>query len=176
MRIKSLCLFTLVLFATSTSNSQDASKQLELSADLFKCLTEMTATTTGSYFVDNLLGDLDATLAVANSTAGGSFPPGSVISLIPSEVMVKHREGWNPASKDWEFIELTVSETGSAFAARGTTDVVNSRGGNCFGCHLLARPEWDFVCGTDHGCAPLGVTREIIARVQSGDPRCVNKD
>jgi hypothetical protein len=36
-------------------------------------------------YVDNLLGDLDATLAVATSATGGVYPPGSVVqaALVP---------------------------------------------------------------------------------------------
>jgi hypothetical protein len=133
-------------------------------------------TQVGEFFVANLLGDLDATVAVASSSEGGKYPPGSMVSLIPSEVMVKHQEGWNPETNDWEFFELSVSSTGSKIAVRGTTEVVNQFGGNCFGCHQLARPEWDLICGTDHGCAPLPISREQIHGIQSSDPRCEMKE
>jgi hypothetical protein len=162
------------LLLAGQAMTADNSKQIEVSADDFNCLTAMTQV--GEYFVDNLLGNLEATVAVAQSDTGGKFPPGSVVSLIPSEVMVKHQEGWNPATNDWEFFELGVSPEGSTIAVRGTTEVVNSRGGNCFGCHNLARVEWDLICGTDHGCAPLPVTREQIHNIQAGDPRCVRED
>jgi hypothetical protein len=119
---------------------------------------------------------LNATQAIAASENGGIYPPGSVISLVPTEVMVKHNEGWNPQTNDWEFIELNISASGSEIAARGTTDVVNRFGGNCFGCHQLARPEWDLICGTDHGCAPLPIDRETIISIQNSDPRCVRED
>lgn len=170
--LKFCALLSAAVLLNAPSNSQDAGRQLEVSADLFKCLTDMTKPATGAFFVDNVLGNLEATLAVANSANGGSYPPGSVLSLIPTEVMLKHNQGWNPQTNDWEFIELAVSESGSEIAARGTTEVVNRFGGNCFGCHQLARPEWDFVCGTDHGCAPLTISRETILGIQNGDPRC----
>jgi hypothetical protein len=162
------------LLLAGQAMTADNSKQIEVSDDSFNCLTAMTQV--GEYFVDNLLGNLEATVAVAQSATGGKFPAGSVVSLIPSEVMVKHQEGWNPATNDWEFFELKVSEAGSTIGVRGTTEVVNSRGGNCFGCHNLARVEWDLICGTDHGCAPLPVTREQIHNIQAGDPRCVRED
>lgn len=164
------------LAAISQSNSQDKAKQLDVTEALFKCLTEMTRSSTGAYFVDNILGDVAATVAVANSETGGEYPVGSLVSLIPTEVMIKHQPGWNPATNDWEFFELNVSEAGSEIAVRGTTEVVNRFGGNCFGCHTLARPEWDLICGTDHGCAPLPIDRETIANIQNGDPRCLKED
>jgi hypothetical protein len=167
-------LFCSALLLVGQSNSADNAKQIEITDASFTCLTDMQKA--GDFFIDNLLGNLEATLAVALSESGGKYPAGSVLSLIPSEVMVKHQEGWNPATNDWEFFELAVSAAGSTITSRGTTDVVNRFGGNCFGCHQLARPEWDLVCGTDHGCAPLPVTREQINGIQASDPRCVKKD
>lgn len=167
-------LTTLSLFAIGQSNSQDASKEISFSEEIFKCLTDMTRT--GDFFVDNIVGDLDATVAVANSEAGGSYPPGSLVSLIPSEVMIKHEPGWNAVTNDWEFIELNVSDQGSEIKVRGTTTVVNQFGGNCFGCHVQARPEWDLICGTGHGCAPLPIDRATIANIQNSDPRCIKED
>lgn len=164
------------LSAISQSNSQDSSKQLDVTEALFKCLTEMTRSSTGDFFVDNVLGDIDATVAVANSATGGEYPTGSLVSLIPTEVMIKHESGWNPTTNDWEFFELNVSEQGSEIKVRGTTEVINQFGGNCFGCHTLARPEWDLICGTDHGCAPLPIDRETIAAIQNGDPRCIKEN
>jgi hypothetical protein len=169
-------LLSATILLTSQSSSQDASKQIDITADLFKCLTEMSKSGSGSFFVDNLLGNKAATETVAASATGGQYPPGSVISLIPTEVMVKHNPGWNAGTNDWEFIELNVSAEGSEIVHRGTTDVINRFGGNCFDCHKLARPEWDFVCGTDHGCAPLPIDRATILAIQNGDPRCVKEN
>src|SRR5262249_8783803 len=101
---------------------------------------------------------------------GAVYPPGSVIQLIPTEAMVKHDKGFNAATHDWEFFELDVSKDGTQIRKRGTVDVVNRFGGNCFGCHSAARPQWDLVCETDHGCAPLPVTRAMIGALQRTDP------
>ena len=75
--LKSLKMALLLCFsltAISQSNSQDQDKQLEVTEDLFKCLTEMTRSSTGAFFVDNMLGDIGATLAVANSESSGEYP------------------------------------------------------------------------------------------------------
>ncbi len=174
--LKMALLICFSITAIGQSNSQDKEKQLDVTAALFKCLNEMTKSGSGAFFVDNMLGELEATVAVANSDTGGEYPSGSLISLVPTEVMIKHESGWNEATNDWEFFELNVSEQGSEIAVRGTTEVVNRFGGNCFGCHVLARPEWDLICGTDHGCAPLPIDRETIANIQNSDPRCIKEN
>lgn len=144
--------------------------ELVIDAGTFRCLKEMTPIR--HFFVDNLLGDLDATVAIAESTDGGIYPPGSVVQLVPSEVMVKHRPGWNAATRDWEFFELDVSAEGSSIRNRGFVDVVNRFDGNCFGCHVKAEAKYDLICERDHGCDPIPVTREQIAAIQAADPRC----
>ncbi|MEX2132019.1 MAG: hypothetical protein WD772_11080, partial [Pseudohongiellaceae bacterium] len=152
----------------------DNSKQIPVTDDTFKCLAQMTKAEGTAYYVDNLLGDINATLSVATSATGGKFPPGSVVSMVPNEVMIKHQEGWNPVSGDWEYFMLNVSANGSSIASRGGVEVVN-RAGSCMGCHALARPEWDSICSNDHGCAPIPFTREQIMAVQAADPRCLKE-
>ena len=148
------------------------SPELNVDADSFVCLSKMTAVR--HYYVDNLSGDLAATVAAAESTDGAVFPPGSVVQLVPTEAMVKHNSGWNAATNDWEFFELDVSAEGSSIRNRGFTDVVNRFGGNCFGCHVKAEARFDFICELDHGCDPIPVTREMIAGIQQQDPRCAD--
>ena len=145
---------------------------LSINADSFQCLGKMTAIR--HFFVDNLLGELEATVAVAESLEGGVYPPGSVVQLVPTEVMVKHAPGWNAATKDWEFFELDVSADGSSIRHRGFVDVVNRFGGNCFDCHVKAEDKYDLICELEHGCDPIPVTREMIAAIQAADPRCPN--
>ena len=143
-----------------------------IDAASFRCITSMTPVR--QFYVDNLGGDLAATLAAAKSATGAVYPPGSVIQLIPGEAMVKREKGFNPATRDWEFFELDVSKGGTQIRKRGFADVVNRFGGNCFACHVAARPEWDFVCESDHGCRPIPVTRAMIGALQRTDPRCNN--
>jgi hypothetical protein len=86
--------------------------------------------------------------------------------------MVKQQKGFSPVTNDWEFFELDVSKEGSKIRKRGFADVVNHFGGNCFACHVKARPEFDFVCELEHGCDPIPITRRMIAAIQKTDPRC----
>jgi len=137
----------------------------------FKPLAEMTPVR--GFFVDNVAGDLDATLAVANGPeGGGAFPVGTVIQLIPQEAMVKRAPGFDPASNDWEFFTLDVTPAGTTIVSRGGSEVVNRfSGSSCAGCHSAAEPQFDFVCEDDHGCAALPVGDDVIAAIQQSDPR-----
>jgi len=150
----------------------DAADAKAIDATSFRCITSMTPIR--HFYVDNLRGDLAATVAAANSPTGAVYPPGSVIQLIPGEAMVKRDKGFNPATRDWEFFELDVSKDGTQIRKRGFADVVNRFGGNCFACHIVARPQWDLVCENDHGCAPIPLTRAMSGALQRTDPRCNN--
>jgi hypothetical protein len=146
---------------------------LAINEKSFRCMTEMTHI--GHFYVDNLLGNLEGTVRVAQSTTGGVYPVGSVLQLVPTEVMVKREKGFNAATHDWEFFELDVSPSGSTIRTRGFVEVVNRFGGNCFTCHVRARPEWDLVCDTTHGCDPIPITIAMTGALQRTDPRCKNR-
>jgi hypothetical protein len=136
----------------------------------FGCIRSLTPIR--GFYVGNLLGDLKGTLAVANSSTGGTYPPGTIVQLVPTEVMVKQPTGFNAATHDWEFFSLAISKDGSKILSRGFAQVVNSFGANCFACHAKARPQWDMICETNHGCDPLQITPQMIGAVQRTDPRC----
>ncbi|HXX12619.1 MAG TPA: hypothetical protein VEK05_13970 [Burkholderiales bacterium] len=138
----------------------------------FKCITEMTSVR--HFYVDNLLGNVSETVAVAEA-GKGDYPEGSVLQLIPNEVMIKQQKGFNPVTRDWEFFYIDVSPEGSKIFRRGFTEVNNRLGLNCFTCHVQARPEYDLVCEQDHGCAPIPVTRAMFGALQRTDPRCKNR-
>lgn len=151
-------------------NMTDPSKEILVNEDSFVCLKKMHPVR--GFFVGNLLGQLDATIAAANQPEGAFYPPGSIVQLIPTEVMIKHHKGWSEKTNDWEFFELIVSEEGSKIKVRGTTQVINKFGGNCLECHQKAKPQWDFICEEDHGCDPLPIPDFLIRWAQKGDPRC----
>ena len=161
------------LVAAAWANAQPPSAGgLNIDADSFRCITSMTHVR--HFYVDNLNGGLQGTIAAANAKNGAVYPPGSVVQLVPGEAMVKLDKGASPATHDWEYFELDVSKDGTRIRRHGFADVVNRFGGNCFGCHVAARPEWDSICETDHGCAPIPVTRAMSAALQRTDPRCGN--
>jgi hypothetical protein len=165
-------LWLTLFFCTSTSSLAEDVKIAEqiVGVETFGCIRDMTPVR--EFFVGNFKGDLEATLAVANSPTGGVYPPGSIVQLVPAEVMVKHEAGFSPATKDWEFIELDVSAQETSVINRGFADVVNRFGGNCFACHVQAKPQWDMICEKDHGCDPIPLTATMIKAIQNTDPRC----
>lgn len=175
---KRLALAAIVAVAASaaavTQLMAQNNEAIAIDESTFDCITDMTPVR--GFFVDNLLGNLEATLAVANSSTGGTWPTGSVVQLVPTEVMVKQPEGTSPATNDWEFFELAVSTEGSEIVTRGYTDVVNRFGGNCLGCHIKAEPQWDMICEQNHGCDPIPLTREMLTTIQQTDPRCNRPD
>jgi len=158
-----------VLFLATLQLARATENAIPIDDKSFKCLNEMVKVR--HFYVDNLLGNRAATVAVATRDSG-TYPPGSVVQLIPGEVMVKQPQGFNDFTHDWEFFELDVSAQGSKIRKRGFADVNNRFGGNCFGCHASARPAFDMICELDHGCAPIPVTRRMIAALQHTDPRC----
>ncbi len=136
----------------------------------FACISKLTAVR--GFFVGSLTGNLAGTLKVARSPNGGVYPPGSVVQLVPTEVMVKQPAGFNAVTHDWEFFELDVSAQGTKIGKRGFAEVVNRFGGNCFGCHIKAEPKWDLICETGHGCDPIALTQPMLKALQHTDPRC----
>ncbi len=159
-----------LLAGSALAGPTDPPQMLSISEKSFRCMTEMTHI--GHFYVDNLLGNLKGTVQVAESPTGGVYPVGTVLQLVPTEVMVKREKGFNAATRDWEFFELDVSPSGSTIRTRGFVSVVNRFGGNCFTCHVRARPEFDLVCSTTHGCDPIPVTLAMSGALQRTDPRC----
>jgi hypothetical protein len=148
-----------------------APKALEITEASFNCIRDMKPVR--GFYVGNLLGNIDATLAAANNPEGGPYPPGSVVQLVPGEAMVKHHAGYNAATNDWEFFELDVKPgQPTKIRVRGTTEVVNQFGGNCLSCHAPAAQKWDMICEQTHGCLPIPVTPVMARAIQKTDPRC----
>jgi hypothetical protein len=100
-----LCAITFL--APNVGSAEDSVDTGHIDAKSFRCITDMTHVR--QFYVDNVLGNLEATLKVANSATGGTYPPGTLIQLIPTEAMVKREKGFNPVTHDWEFFELDVS-------------------------------------------------------------------
>ncbi len=151
-------------------DSDAAEKTVEITDKDFGCIRDMQPVR--GMYVGNLLGNIDATIAVANSEEGGVYPPGTVVQIVPGEAMVKREAGFNAATNDWEFFTLAVSAEGTKIASRGGEEVKTAFGQDCLSCHAQAEPKWDMVCETGHGCAPIPITRDMIVALQKTDQRC----
>jgi hypothetical protein len=159
-----------IMFCIGYAQAEEmGERKFKVDDSSFKCIQKMTAVR--HFFVDNLAGNLEGTVAIAKA-GRGEYPEGTVLQLIPSEVMIKQQKGFSPQTKDWEFFYIDVDQNGSKIVNRGFQDVNNRLGLNCFECHKEARPEFDLVCENDHGCAPLPLTRAMFGALQRTDPRC----
>lgn len=159
-----------VEIAPAQAADTTATHPVKVDNSSFRCIRQMTPVR--HFYVDNLLGHLDSTLVAANSKTGAIYPEGSVVQLVPTEVMVKREKGFSPTTGDWEFFELEVSESGSQILKRGFAEVNNRFGKNCFLCHVPARVPWDFICESGHGCEPIPITHAMTGALQRTDPRC----
>ncbi len=160
-------------FAVVASASLAEEPKVKVDDTSFKCITEMTPVR--QFFVDNLSGNLEASLAVAKA-GSGDYPEGTVLQVMPNEVMVKQQKGFSPATRDWEFLWIDVDKNGSKIFTRGAAEVNNRFGLNCFACHVKAEEKFDFVCEQGHGCEDIPVTREMFGALQRTDPRCKGSD
>ena len=166
--------FTITTFLLAATSHASVTTPVSVTDKSFDCISHLTPVR--GFLVGNLVGNLAGTLKVAKSPDGGVYPVGSVIQLVPTEVMVKQPKGFNEITHDWEFFELNVSKDGTSINKRGFAEVVNRFGGNCFGCHLKAETKWDFVCETSHGCDPIPLTEPMLKALQHTDPRCPGSD
>ena len=134
----------------------------------FDCIKH--GTKVGHFYVANRIGLQASAVAVAKSNAkGNAYPVGTILRIFPLEAMVKRGKEF-AATGGWEFFKLKQSGGQLTIEQRGGAEVKNGSG-PCLGCHQPAA-EFDFVCGTDHGCAALGVTDEIVDALQDNDPLC----
>ncbi len=138
--------------------------------DTFKCMLDMTPVR--GFYVDNLNPEKLPETVRAAKAEKTVYPAGSVVQLVPTEVMIKQVEGTNPSTNDWLFYELTVSDKGSEIRVQGYDNVKNRFGGNCLACHKKAKPEYDMICEQGHGCDPIAITSQMTSVLQKTDPRC----
>ncbi|WP_074204897.1 hypothetical protein [Parasphingorhabdus marina] len=159
---------------SSAESSATALPSENITEASFGCISELTAV--DRFFVGNLNGDIEATIAVAQAEEGGVYPPGSVVQLVPTEVMVKRAPGFSAKTRDWEFFDLEVTADGTKILTRGADEVVNRFGNSCLECHEKAQPQFDLVCKTDHGCDPIPINDVMIRGLQKTDPRCAPQE
>ena len=98
-----------MLIAAQVVGGDDMQPKVKVDDSSFKCITEMTPVR--HFYVDNLLGNLTETVAIAH-VGKGEYPEGSVPQLMPNEVMIKQQKGFNPITRNWEFFFIDVSPEG----------------------------------------------------------------
>src|SRR6516225_3728755 len=98
-----LVLHALTSLAYAQATDKTSEPKVKVDDRSFKCITDMTPVR--HFYVDNLLGNVEATVAVA-TVGKGDYPEGSVLQLMPNEVMIKQQQGFNPETHDWEFFYI----------------------------------------------------------------------
>src|SRR5271169_2622564 len=106
-----------------------------------------------------------------DSVPDKEYPTGTILQLIPAEAMIKHERAAFPNTNGWEFFALKISADGTTILDRGDKVLNTSLKKPCLDCHSPAA-KFDFVCEKGHGCAPIPVTDQQIAAIQSADQRC----
>jgi uncharacterized protein (TIGR00156 family) len=71
----------------NNNTTPDTNKAIPVTKDTFICLKKMHSVR--GFFVDNILGNADDTISAANQSKGAPYPAGSIVQLIPTEVMIK---------------------------------------------------------------------------------------
>jgi hypothetical protein len=164
----------LSLLVSMTAQADAADRKVDVTDNTFRCLHQNQKVR--NMYVDNILGNIKGSLAVAESGTGGVYPPGTVLQLIPGEAMVKREKGASPETNDWEFFALDVTKDGAKIKARGFAEMESPLGGSCLACHSKAEPQWDMTCEKGHGCKPIVVPTIDVPVLTSGlqklDPRC----
>lgn len=158
----------------AAGGTANAGMDLDMTAEDFTCIADWDQVL--GFRINNLLGNLEEALAVAQSPTGGVYPVGTVIQHLPTEAMVKRATGFSPESKDWEFFLLSVAQDGTTtITDRGTTEIT-TMGNTCVSCHSLAPDQWDFVCNTwgNEGGDNCGFDFDegMLAQQIAADPRC----
>lgn len=117
------------------------------------------------------------------------YPVGTFFEVIPFEAMVKHEHGTFPRTHDWEFFAMDVSAAGTKITDRGENVLEifdmdaaaagapmsdHPRGVTCLSCHQ-GGAKYDLICEKGHGCAPIPLHDEQLAKLQNADPRCAKK-
>jgi hypothetical protein len=176
--MKVLVFTALSLLVSMTTQVHASDRKVVVTDQSFECLHQNQKVR--NMYVDNILGDLKGTLAVADSGMGGVYPPGTVLQLIPGEAMVKLEKGASPETNDWEFFVLGVTADGAKIIERGFAEAKSALGGSCIACHRKAEPQWDMTCEQGHGCKPIVVPGINIALVTSAlqktDKRCASPE
>jgi len=95
---KSSCIAGLLFCVGSLHADERTAPKYKADASTFKCITQMTSVK--HFFVDNLAGNLAGTVEIAKA-GKGQFPEGTVLQLIPNEVMVKQQKGFSPKTNDY---------------------------------------------------------------------------
>jgi hypothetical protein len=166
MRRVALSMVLPLLLASAGAEAKD----FTVTPDFFSCIANWTKIRNTRIFHPRKKMLRKAIRVFESGKPHRRYPVGTILQLIPFEAMVKHKKRYFPETDGWEFFALGVSKAGTVINSHGG-DAINFVNLSCKTCHSAAS-KFDWVCEKGHGCNPIPVTDELIARLQENDPRC----
>ena len=103
---------------------------------------------------------------------GKGYPVGTILQLFPFEAMAKRGGDFNPEGGGWEYFTLKPNPDGTTeILKRGAAEVTGLTRTSCQACHVSVAAQHDSVCEFVIGPEGLGLTDELVTRLQT-DVRC----
>lgn len=149
----------------------DPDADVEITAEDFTCIADWPKVL--GFRITNIMGHEDEAVAVAEAGTG-KYPVGTIIQHLPTEAMVKHKDGFSPETRDWEFFLLAINSGTTMITTQGTTDIT-TMGNTCASCHDDATEEYDFVLNTyqaDGNMLAFDFPDSMLDSQIASDPRC----
>ena len=151
-------------------------RQFIAKADDFRCLLDGTKAPGMHFYVFHRKKAAlkKAMHKLTTGTLGKGLPVGTIVQLVPFEAMVKRGGKFNRDGNGWEFFSLKPNADGTTeILARGTTDLLSAfTHTSCQGCHQQLAADHDSICEFVKGTSGIGLTDDLLAIIQNGDPRC----
>jgi hypothetical protein len=153
-----------------------AARHFVAEADDFQCLLDGTKASGKHFFVfHRRKAALKKALhKIETGKLGKGLPVGTILQLVPFEAMVKRGGKFNRQGHGWEYFSLNPKADGtSEILARGQSEVLGAfTHSSCQTCHENHAAQHDAICEFVQGTEGIGLTDDILAVLQNGDPRC----
>jgi hypothetical protein len=152
-------------------------RQFVATADDFQCLLDGTQAPGKHFFVfHRKKAALRKALHKIETAKFGKkgLPVGTILQLVPFEAMVKRGGKFNREGNGWEFFSLHDNADGTTtIVSRGMADVLSAfTHTSCQDCHQRLAADHESICEYVQGTAGIGLTDDLLAIIQNGDPRC----
>jgi hypothetical protein len=151
-------------------------RQFVAKPETFQCLLDGTKASGKHFYVfhRNKTALRRALHKIETGKMGKGLPVGTVLQLVPFEAMVKRGGQFNREGHGWEYFSLNPKADGTTeIVLRGQTEVLSAfTHTSCQNCHENLAAHRDAICEFVQGPAGIGLTDDLLAVIQNGDPRC----
>jgi len=151
-------------------------RQFIAKAETFQCLLDGTKAPGKHFYVfhRHKAALRRALHKIETGKMGKGLPVGTVLQLVPFEAMVKRGGKFNREGHGWEYFSLNPQADGTTeIVLRGQSDVLSAfTHSSCQTCHENHAAQHDAICEFVQGTEGIGLTDDLLAVLQNGDPRC----